>query len=119
MRKLFLFTTLALSCSIDVGLFADTPAKAEANCWTPNHVWNWFANQALPMGFNCVPANSISYTEMWMDYAFDPKMMSIRRSSTVNGPPHRKLDSILSGSCCHLWSGKLSRQHLGSGSNKF
>lgn len=40
--------------------------------WTPEQAWTWYNAQAWPCGFNYVPANSISYTEMWMDYAFDP-----------------------------------------------
>jgi len=34
-NRLFLFTTLALSCFIDFGLFAGTPAKADSNRRTP------------------------------------------------------------------------------------
>ncbi len=61
---------------IDAGLVLVTPAKPGVNRWTPAHAWNWFTNQALPIGFNYVPANSISYTEMWMGYAFDPKLIT-------------------------------------------
>ena len=60
---------------IDAGLVMTIPTKPGAARWTPEHAWNWFTNQALPLGFNYVPANSISYTEMWMGYAFDPKLI--------------------------------------------
>jgi hypothetical protein len=51
------------------------PAPSAGARWAPDRAWNWFTNQALPIGFNYVPANCISYTEMWMDYAFDPALM--------------------------------------------
>ncbi len=40
--------------------------------WTTDRIWNWYQNQAWPCGFNYLPANTISYTEMWMPYNFDP-----------------------------------------------
>lgn len=48
------------------------PTAAIAVRWSAERAWNWFTNQPLPIGFNYVPANDISYTEMWMDYGFDP-----------------------------------------------
>ena len=99
MQKLFLITTLALICFIDGGLFAGTPAKADANRWTPDHAWSWFTNQALPIGFNYVPANSISYTEMWMDYAFDPKLVD-RELGLAQKTGFNSLRVVLS---CVVW----------------
>jgi hypothetical protein len=40
--------------------------------WSPEKARAWFDAQPLPCGFNHIPANSINYTEMWMDYCFDP-----------------------------------------------
>jgi hypothetical protein len=60
---------------IDVGLVEANPQTPGTNCWPVNRAWNWFTNQSLPIGFNYIPANSISYTEMWMAYAFDPKLI--------------------------------------------
>jgi hypothetical protein len=57
---------------IDAGLITATPAKPSTTRWSPDRAWEWFRKQPLPIGFNYVPANSISYTEMWMGYAFDP-----------------------------------------------
>jgi len=39
--------------------------------WSEQKARQWYANQAWPVGFNYVPANAISYTEMWMPYCFD------------------------------------------------
>ena len=60
---------------IDAGLVVASRTQLVTNLWTPAHAWNWFTNQPLPIGFNYVPAKSISYTEMWMDYSFDPKLI--------------------------------------------
>ena len=43
--------------------------------WSRERIWNWYRNQAWPCGFNYIPANTISYTEMWMPYNFDPKQI--------------------------------------------
>ena len=42
------------------------------NQWSTKRAWAWYEGQPWPCGFNYIPANAISYTEMWMDYAFDP-----------------------------------------------
>lgn len=43
--------------------------------WSPERAWNWYNQQPWPCGFNYVPANAISYTEMWMGYNFDPGLI--------------------------------------------
>ena len=43
--------------------------------WSAEKAWQWYNNQHWPCGFNYVPSNAISYTEMWMDYAFDPNLI--------------------------------------------
>ena len=43
--------------------------------WSRERIWNWYQNQAWPCGFNYIPANTISYTEMWMPYNFDPQQI--------------------------------------------
>ena len=40
--------------------------------WTAERARDWYARQPWPCGFNYIPAHSISYTEMWMGYNFDP-----------------------------------------------
>ena len=40
--------------------------------WSTDAAWQWLAPQPWLCGFNYIPANAISYTEMWMDYSFDP-----------------------------------------------
>jgi len=41
------------------------------NIWPVEKARAWQDAQPWPCGFNHIPANAISYTEMWMDYAFD------------------------------------------------
>lgn len=43
--------------------------------WSTEKVWTWYDQQPWLCGFNYIPANAISYTEMWMDYAFDPNLI--------------------------------------------
>lgn len=40
--------------------------------WSVERANRWYAKQPWLCGFNYVPANSISYTEMWMAPPFDP-----------------------------------------------
>jgi len=42
------------------------------NRWSVEKIRKWYDNQPWPCGFNYIPANAIGYTEMWMDYCFDP-----------------------------------------------
>lgn len=43
--------------------------------WSAEKAWDWYNRQPWPCGFNYVPANAVSYTEMWMDYCFDPALI--------------------------------------------
>jgi hypothetical protein len=43
--------------------------------WPAEKAWEWYNGQPWPCGFNYVPANAISYTEMWMDDSFDPALI--------------------------------------------
>ena len=43
--------------------------------WTEEKAWEWFNSQDWPCGFNYIPANAISYTEMWMPYCFDSEFI--------------------------------------------
>lgn len=64
---------------IDVGIavpdFQEAAAPQPDGRWTLDRAWSWYDAQPWPCGFNYVPANAISYTEMWMDYAFDPGLI--------------------------------------------
>jgi hypothetical protein len=46
-----------------------------ATRWSKQKANQWYAAQAWPCGFNYVPANTISYTEIWMPYCFDAKLI--------------------------------------------
>lgn len=43
--------------------------------WTTDQANAWYDAQPWPCGFNYIPANAISYTEMWMPYCFDAKFI--------------------------------------------
>ena len=43
--------------------------------WSSEKAWDWYNIQPWPCGFNYIPANALSYTEMWMDYSFDPALI--------------------------------------------
>lgn len=53
----------------------EQPTSNGAERWTPERAWQWYNKQPWLCGFNYVPANDISYTEMWMDYGFDSKVI--------------------------------------------
>ncbi len=55
---------------VDVGLIA-----VQEQRWSRERAWEWYRDQPWPCGFNYVPANAISYTEMWMPYAFDAALI--------------------------------------------
>ena len=40
--------------------------------WSEEKANEWYTEQPWPCGFNYIPANAISYTEMWMPYCFNP-----------------------------------------------
>jgi len=43
--------------------------------WSAERANQWYAKQPWPCGFNYIPANVISYTEMWMPHAYDGKII--------------------------------------------
>jgi len=55
---------------IDLGLVA---VKEER--WSRQKAWQWFDDQPWPCGFDYIPANAISYTELWMPYSFDTELI--------------------------------------------
>ena len=54
----------------DIGAVERTPGR-----WSKAKANQWYAKQPWPCGFNYIPANAISYTEMWMPYCFDAKLI--------------------------------------------
>jgi hypothetical protein len=64
---------------IDVGIAVQEQtadaADPTSGRWPIDRAWQWSDAQPWPCGFNYVPANAISYTEMWMDYAFDADLI--------------------------------------------
>ena len=49
-----------------------TPGTDNAGRWSRQKANEWYSKQPWPCGFNYIPANAISYTEMWMPYCFKP-----------------------------------------------
>ncbi len=43
--------------------------------WSKEKADKWYKDQPWPCGFNYIPANAISYTEMWMPYCFDADLI--------------------------------------------
>jgi len=77
-RRILLFLVVAMLALI----FLAAPARAgegpaatapTTEPWSKEKAWQWYHYQPWPCGFNYVPANAISYTEMWQDYAFEPE----------------------------------------------
>ena len=68
---MFTFQKVGLLCAAAV--FSLSSATAQQ--WTPERAWQWYRSQPLPIGVNYISANSVSYTEMWMDYGFDPRLI--------------------------------------------
>lgn len=55
---------------VDVGIIRSTLPR-----WSPEEANKWYRGRPWPCGFNYVPASAISYTEMFMDYNFDPALI--------------------------------------------
>jgi hypothetical protein len=53
----------------------DNLPPSSSRRWSREKAWEWYNGQPWPCGFNYVPANAISYTEMWMAYNFDPTLI--------------------------------------------
>ncbi len=51
------------------------PGMDTAGQWSKEKANEWYSLQSWPCGFNYMPANAISYTEMWMPYCFDSKLI--------------------------------------------
>jgi hypothetical protein len=70
--------------AIALGIAALSVSARGAERWVSDRAWQWYREQPLPIGFNYIPANSVSYTEMWMGYAFDPGLID-RELSLAQG----------------------------------
>ncbi len=49
--------------------------SVDARPWDRDKAWTWYRSQPWRCGFNYVPSNSISYTQMWMEDHFDEKLI--------------------------------------------
>ena len=70
--RYILLTLLALGISF--AAYADDlkiPGPGNTGRWSKEKADEWYAAQPWPCGFNYIPANAISYTEMWMPYCYD------------------------------------------------
>jgi hypothetical protein len=68
---------LAATIMITAGLLSFGPLSAASAApgerWSTERANAWYESEPWPIGFNYLPGNAISYTEMWMDYSFDPQ----------------------------------------------
>jgi hypothetical protein len=71
-----IFSLLAVLVSTVNVLAQDDQNEISSGRWSKEKANEWYANQPWPCGFNYVPANAISYTEMWMPYYFDTAFIS-------------------------------------------
>ena len=106
-RRILLFLVVAMLALI----FLAAPARAgegpaatapTTEPWSKEKAWQWYHYQPWPCGFNYVPANAISYTEMWQDYAFEPER--------IDREIERRLSSLAPLLRGEGWGEGLSRQ---------
>ena len=68
-----LMTLLALFFTINtLSQEKQNPGYSSEVRWSEDKANEWYTEQPWPCGFNYIPANAISYTEMWMPYCFNP-----------------------------------------------
>ncbi len=82
MKHIFLILLAGL---LSLSTNAEEPAALNAentDRWSKKEANAWYAKQQWPCGFNYIPANAISYTEMWMPYCFNPELID---KELVNG----------------------------------
>ncbi len=76
MAPSFRVCILLVAVSLASVVFAvDKTAVTSHRQWSKEKAMRWYNKRPWPCGFNYIPANAISYTEMWMDYSFDPKLI--------------------------------------------
>ena len=49
--------------------------KSKPGRWSKERANQWYDTQPWPCGFNYIPANAVSYTEMFMPYGFDAELI--------------------------------------------
>ena len=54
---------------------ATSPNTTDSKRWSVDRANRWYAAQPWSCGLNYIPANAVSYTEMWMPYCFDEKFI--------------------------------------------
>ena len=64
----FAFLGTSVAAAAEDGRPADETIPSR---WSAERANRWYDGQAWPCGMNYIPANAISYTEMWMPYCFD------------------------------------------------
>ena len=70
------FTTLILLAGmLSTAALAENCETEHSGRWSKEKANQWYAEQAWPCGFNYIPANAISYTEMWMPYSFNLELI--------------------------------------------
>ena len=75
LKKVLLSVAILVAMVFSTSAYSAEDNSAVAGKWSREKAWKWYNDQPWQCGFNYVPANAISYTEMWMDYSFDPKLI--------------------------------------------
>ena len=66
------FLSILLLTFLSISSFSQDEASSR---WSEEKANEWYGSQSWPCGFNYIPANAISYTEMWMPYCFNPEFI--------------------------------------------
>jgi len=66
---------IILTCSDAIPQSSPISSSTIESRWSEKKANEWYTGQSWPVGFNYIPANAISYTEMWMPYNFSPELI--------------------------------------------
>jgi hypothetical protein len=71
MRQMMLMPLVLGISFITHAWVLNLPNQEPSGRWSADKANEWYTDQPWPCGLNYIPANAISYTEMWMPYCYD------------------------------------------------